>query len=107
MSNQSAMAAGMLLAFVGTAAFTQTVQADGMFNMMNPSKWFGNSGRYDDYYDRDRYYYRDHYGPWGGYGPGYGPGWGGYGYPGYPGYYPGYNIVQPTTKEPSPPPVPQ
>ncbi|CAK0768975.1 conserved exported hypothetical protein [Gammaproteobacteria bacterium] len=104
MSNQSAMAVGILLAFAGASMFTQTAQAD-FFNMMNPSKWFNNNDRrYDDYYDRDRYSYRDRYGPWGGYyGPGYGPGWGGYGYPGYP----GYSVVQPATKESPPPPVPQ
>jgi hypothetical protein len=59
----------------------------GPFNMMNPSKWFGGSDRYDDDYYRDRYYDRYYYGgsPWGygpgGYGGGYAPGWGGYGGP--------------------------
>lgn len=65
----------------------------GMFDMMNPSRWFGGNR---DYYDYDRYgrygYGGPHgYGPYGygggpyGYGPyGYGGGWGHPGYGGYP-----------------------
>lgn len=57
---------------------TKTAEA-GMFDMMNPSRWFS---------DRDRGYYdRGYYGR--GYGRGYGPyGYGGgpYGWGGYPGY---------------------
>lgn len=89
----------------GGLALSQSALAGGPFNMMNPSKWFGNNDRYDDdYYYRDRHYGGYGYGPgWGGYGPyGYGPGWGGYGY-GYPPY--GYAPQQPAA--PTPERIPQ
>lgn len=50
----------------------------GIFDMMNPSRWFGN--------DRDRHYY----GPGNYWGPGHYGGYGGPGYWGGPGYY-GYS----------------
>ncbi|MEA3410805.1 MAG: hypothetical protein U9R74_04615 [Pseudomonadota bacterium] len=61
----------------------------GMFDMMNPSKWFNSSSNRDRYYDRDYYYGRGPYGygggpyGWGGGYPGYGYGYPGYGFPGY------------------------
>ena len=96
----------------GSLTFTQSASAANMFNMMNPSKWFGSDrGRYYDdyYYDRYRYGGPYGYGPgWGGYGPyGYGPGWGGYG-PGWggPGWG-GYGYGQQQKSDPPPPPLPQ
>ena len=71
--------------------------ATNMFNMFNPSKWFGSDRRYDDYYyDRGPYGYRG-WGPGWGYGPGYGWGgypYGGYGYPPYGYGVPGYVVPQ-------------
>ena len=103
---------GALVTFgCGSLALAPTASA-GMFNMMNPSQWFGNNNRYDDDYYYDRYRYGR---GWGGYGGpyGYGPGWGGYGpygygapygYGGWPGYG-GYNA--PKSESPPPPPLPQ
>jgi hypothetical protein len=99
--------AAVAVLILGESPVTNIAQA-GIFDMMNPSRWFGDR-------DRDRYRDRDYY--WGrgyGYGPGYyGGGWGGpwgypggwggpyWGYPGgwgYPGYY-GYPYgVAPTTQ---------
>jgi len=92
----------------GSLAVAPTVSA-GVFNFMNPSKWFGNDRRY---YDDDYYYDRYRYGRgWGGYGPyGYGPGWGGYGPYGYGlpyGGWPGYGYSAPKSESPPPPPLPQ
>lgn len=85
------------LAALGLSDLVLTNAAEaGMFDMMNPSRWFSDRDR--GYYGRDYYdrgYYGRGYGPygygggpygWGGY-PGYG-GWGGgpYGWGGYPGY---------------------
>lgn len=86
----------------------------GMFDMMNPSRWFGGNRDYydDDYrygYGRGRYGYGGPYG-WGGgpYGWGGGPyGWGG-GYPGYGYGYP-YGVVPGagTTQKQAPPRLPE
>lgn len=97
---------------LGDLPMTNLAQAGGIFDMMNPSRWFG---------DNDRDYYRRGWG----YGPGYyGGGWGGpYGYPGgwggpwggYPGGwgwgYPGHHaypyVVAPssgTTQQQQPAP---
>lgn len=72
----------------------------GMFDMMNPSRWFGGNR---DYYDYDRYGRYGYGGPYDygrpyGYGPyGYGGPYGGYGGWGQPGYggYPSTIVVNP------------
>ncbi|HEB96859.1 MAG TPA: sulfur globule protein CV3 [Sedimenticola thiotaurini] len=93
----STLAVGM-----ASVAYLPSAAAGNMFNMFNPSKWFGSDRHYDDYYyDRwgGPYGYRG-WGPgWGGPGWGYGPayGWGGYPYGyGYPPY--GYAAPQQNQK---------
>jgi hypothetical protein len=105
---------GMVAAVLGLGgqAAPDFAQASGMFDMMNPSRWFG--GR-----DRDDYYYGRGYGPYGGgWGGPYGGGWGGpwgwggpYGWGGGPwgGYGGGYNqpstiVVTPDSGKSAPPP---
>lgn len=72
---------------------TTNLARAGVFDMMNPSRWFGDNDR--DYYYRRGYgpgYYGGWGGPWGGYPGGWGGPWGGYpggwgwGYPGYHAY---------------------
>ena len=109
------LVSAVVLAALGMAelAVSNIAQA-GMFDMMNPSRWFGGDHDRDYYYDRD--YYRGRgYGPygwgggpygWGGgpYGWGGGPyGWGGYGYPGVYGYpYGGLPATGTTQQAPAP-----
>lgn len=85
------------LGSLGTAGLAQ----GGMFDLMNPGRWFGNDydryDRYDRYYGYGPYRYGRHGwgGPYGGWGSPYGWGggpWGG-GWGGYPGYGPGNTIV--------------
>lgn len=90
---------------VGEGAVTNVAEA-GMFDMINPSRWFG--GDHDRYYDRYRYGYGPGYwgggGPygWGGpYGGGWGGPWGGGGWPGYYGGYGGYGYGRPIVVAPS------
>ncbi len=94
-----------IVAILGSSATLNVAQA-GMFDMINPSRWFDN--------DRDHYGYGPYgggpygYGPYGygPYGPGYGPGygWGGHpgpygGWGGHPGYGPGTIIVNPPNQQ--------
>jgi hypothetical protein len=91
---------------IGAQIETNVAQA-GVFDMMSPSRWFGNNDR--DYYDRG---YGPGYNRWGGgpYGWGGGPyGWGGspYGWGGgYPGYY-GHPYQTAPATEKSAPRVPE
>jgi hypothetical protein len=101
---------------IGVQIETNVAQA-GIFDMMSPSKWFGNSNR--DYYDGG-YGYGPGYNRWGGgpygwgggpygwgggpYGWGGGPyGWGGgpYGW-GHPGYYGHPYQTAPATEKSAP-----
>lgn len=92
----------VVLLGIGTQIGSNTARA-GIFDMMSPSKWFGND-------DRD-YYYRGYdrwSGPYGWGGPyngwGGGPyGWGGspYGW-GYPGYYGHPYHTAPSTEKSAP-----
>lgn len=80
-----------IAAVLGLGSTLNVAQA-GMFDMINPSRWFDNDR--DDYYGYGGPYGHGPYGPYGygpyGYGGPYG-GWGGYPGYGYPGYgYPGY-----------------
>ena len=100
---RNAMLAATLAALVGVGGFAApvTAQADGIFNMMNPFKWFNDDDDWDDY----RRYGPGPYGwggPYGWNGPyGYGP----YGHPGAYGQpYPGAQrtvIVLPQTAQAS------
>ena len=127
MARRKALVSAVVLVALGMAepAVTNFAQA-GMFDMMNPSKWFGGS-RDRDYYDRDYYYGRGWGGGpygwgggpygwgggpygWGGgpYGWGGGPyGWGGWGYPGAYAYP--YAVVPgtATTQQQAPAPAPK
>ncbi len=104
------LVAAAAVLILGEAPMTNIAQA-GIFDMMNPSRWFNN---YDRGRDRDYYWGRGYgygpgyYGGWGGPYGGYPGGWGGPygGYPGgwggpygaYPGYY-GYPYgVAPATQ---------
>lgn len=115
--SKNLLATGKVLAALGVIGMVASLPAQGenMMNWMNPSKWFKDNDRY---YDRG-YGYGPGYGGWGGPGygwggyPGYG-GWGGpgYGWGGYPGYggwgAPGYGAPPSTSSSaPPPPPVPQ
>jgi hypothetical protein len=87
-----------IIAMVGLL-LASTSHAFNFGNMMNPSKWMGNSGD-NDRYDRRDYPGYGYGGPGWGY-PGYGYGGPGWGYPGYgygaPGWggYPGYGYGAP------------
>ncbi len=92
---------------LGEFPMTNIAQA-GMFDMMSPSRWFGNSDR--DYYRRDYDYGRGYYGgrggPYWGYPGGYGGHYwgypGGWGYPGSYGYPYGAAPATGTTQKPAP-----